>query len=823
MAAYPHDAFTWNTTAGNKTVTITPALGDLIVVIAANSGTSTVPTITDDRGGTYFADSGGREQNATADRMDFYIREQPVQVAALHTLTMNVGGAGTGGGHLGAAISGMAKYGGNAFRNGGVQSKRPEAPRLQSRWRRRSTSGPRTSSSSPFQYDATTAAVTEPSGLHRNVGTLATTLRPQGWKPRRETAVRPGRRSRLSRTSGTAYGRWRSSSMLRHRPPMGLVVPSVPDSRTSYFVVASPSPRRTSPTRMSKGPVTEIAVIGGAVAQGVTPARTSRITSQGATAGGNTPLPRTVLTVQGATAGGTAPTSSATVTSQGALAGGTTPAPQIILTSQGATGQGVSPVATGLAIFTIQGALAGGAGPGASAPPGQGGSTGNGTGPIAVVTFTSQGATAGGVSPVATATAVFTIQGALAQGNTPAPTTTLTSQGGTGQGVSPTSNSTLTIQGALGQGTGPGADVPAGPGGSNSTGAGPTAVVTLTSQGATAGGPSPTDSTGVTDLPTIGGATAGGTGPLASSAPPRRARRLAVPPHRLHDPHVQGALAQGVGAGASSSPTPGGGTADDGTILAIVSVLSQGAPGVGRPPGAVVTVAAGGATAGGTAPSEYYFETPTRGGANAAGNAPGANATSSPGGALAGGPGASASSTTTPGGADAAGRGRARSSSSPPAERLAAATRRTSRTPTSPHPAALSPRVSSRAPTSSSTPVERLLAATRPALPSRRRSPPAVPSLAGMGPSAEAAADMGGTVTSFGTTTAYVTFGPGAAIGAGNAPTEIGVTPPTPVGPTPGSGNAKRVRVLHNRIEILDEIRDEDEEEALLLLGLSLE
>lgn len=38
MAAVTRAGNTWDTTAGNKTVTATPAAGDLIVVIAATSG-----------------------------------------------------------------------------------------------------------------------------------------------------------------------------------------------------------------------------------------------------------------------------------------------------------------------------------------------------------------------------------------------------------------------------------------------------------------------------------------------------------------------------------------------------------------------------------------------------------------------------------------------------------------------------------------------------------------------------------------------------------------------------------------------------------------
>lgn len=115
MARFRTDAITFNTTAGNKTVAITPAVGELIVAIAGNSGTTTDPTVTDDRGGTYTR-IGGATKNVSADEMHFYVRDRPCQLAVSHTLTMNVGGAGTGGGIWAAAIPDMSKAGLNAVR-----------------------------------------------------------------------------------------------------------------------------------------------------------------------------------------------------------------------------------------------------------------------------------------------------------------------------------------------------------------------------------------------------------------------------------------------------------------------------------------------------------------------------------------------------------------------------------------------------------------------------------------------------------------------------------------------------------------------------------
>lgn len=128
MAQFVVDAITFNTTAGNKTVAITPAVGELLIVVAANTGTTTDPTVTDDRGGTYTRIAAASCAKATsADEMHFYVRDRPCQVELSHTITMNVGGAGTGGGAWAARISGMGKYGANAVRQATKQDNQAAA------------------------------------------------------------------------------------------------------------------------------------------------------------------------------------------------------------------------------------------------------------------------------------------------------------------------------------------------------------------------------------------------------------------------------------------------------------------------------------------------------------------------------------------------------------------------------------------------------------------------------------------------------------------------------------------------------------------------
>jgi hypothetical protein len=122
MATFGSDAVTFNTTAGNKTVAITPSKGALLVAICANTGTTTDPTVTDDRGGSYTRIAAAScVKAASADEMHFYVRDDPVNENVSHTLTMNVGGAGTGGGIIVIAISGMTRSGTGAVRQAAKQ------------------------------------------------------------------------------------------------------------------------------------------------------------------------------------------------------------------------------------------------------------------------------------------------------------------------------------------------------------------------------------------------------------------------------------------------------------------------------------------------------------------------------------------------------------------------------------------------------------------------------------------------------------------------------------------------------------------------------
>lgn len=109
MAAFVASNATWNSTAGNKTVAPTFAVGELIVVISAHSGFSGSIAVSDNQSGTYTL-IGTQIANATsADRMAVHVRDTLVSSGVAHTVTTSTGGAGTGGGLVAIRISGMTK------------------------------------------------------------------------------------------------------------------------------------------------------------------------------------------------------------------------------------------------------------------------------------------------------------------------------------------------------------------------------------------------------------------------------------------------------------------------------------------------------------------------------------------------------------------------------------------------------------------------------------------------------------------------------------------------------------------------------------------
>jgi hypothetical protein len=123
---------TFTTAAGNKTVTAAPSIGDLIVIVCANSGRTTAqdPTVTDDNaggGGTY-TQVQENTKNVSADTMWIYIRNDLIKSVASTVFTFSPLAAGdTGGGLVVLRVTGMWRAGASAKRKSGGQDNQAAA------------------------------------------------------------------------------------------------------------------------------------------------------------------------------------------------------------------------------------------------------------------------------------------------------------------------------------------------------------------------------------------------------------------------------------------------------------------------------------------------------------------------------------------------------------------------------------------------------------------------------------------------------------------------------------------------------------------------
>src|SRR5215472_14221153 len=114
---------TWTTTAGNKTLTATPALGDLIVVIAPATGvaTSGVTDNNSDGLGTYTKIGSSFTGFSTTGDLSVWVRNALVGSASSTVFTAAQSGS-TGGGLDVYRVSGMTRTGAGAVRSSGGQS-----------------------------------------------------------------------------------------------------------------------------------------------------------------------------------------------------------------------------------------------------------------------------------------------------------------------------------------------------------------------------------------------------------------------------------------------------------------------------------------------------------------------------------------------------------------------------------------------------------------------------------------------------------------------------------------------------------------------------
>ena len=125
MATVSHLGSIWDTNAGNHTVTATPAVGDLIVVFAANSGRTKAqpPTITDNNGGGTYTRIPAADyiKSASADSGWVFVRDALIASATSTIFTATQSGD-SGGGLTVMKITGMSRVGLAAVRQVKVQN-----------------------------------------------------------------------------------------------------------------------------------------------------------------------------------------------------------------------------------------------------------------------------------------------------------------------------------------------------------------------------------------------------------------------------------------------------------------------------------------------------------------------------------------------------------------------------------------------------------------------------------------------------------------------------------------------------------------------------
>lgn len=123
MATITNAGNVWNTTADSKTVTATPAVGDLIVVIASSSGLAGGTTaVTDDNSsGTYTQVDSDRTGFSTTGVLTVWVRDQFIAAASSTIFTIAQVGS-TGGGGVVLRVAGMSRLGSASVRGNGGQS-----------------------------------------------------------------------------------------------------------------------------------------------------------------------------------------------------------------------------------------------------------------------------------------------------------------------------------------------------------------------------------------------------------------------------------------------------------------------------------------------------------------------------------------------------------------------------------------------------------------------------------------------------------------------------------------------------------------------------
>lgn len=114
---------TVNTTSGTKTVTATPALGDLIVLLVAHTGNtaSIAPTDNNSDGAGTYSLVNTCVKATSADTMQVWVRNAPIGSAS-STVFTHAPGTSSGGGIGVFKVTGMSRYGLGSVRRSAIQS-----------------------------------------------------------------------------------------------------------------------------------------------------------------------------------------------------------------------------------------------------------------------------------------------------------------------------------------------------------------------------------------------------------------------------------------------------------------------------------------------------------------------------------------------------------------------------------------------------------------------------------------------------------------------------------------------------------------------------
>lgn len=111
---------TFNTTSGTKTVTATPAVGDLIVIVTAHSGNTSTAAPTDNNSSGTYTLVNTAVKATSADTMKMWVRNSLI-TSATSTVFTHAPGTSTGGGLAVLKITGMDKTGATAVVSSGKQ------------------------------------------------------------------------------------------------------------------------------------------------------------------------------------------------------------------------------------------------------------------------------------------------------------------------------------------------------------------------------------------------------------------------------------------------------------------------------------------------------------------------------------------------------------------------------------------------------------------------------------------------------------------------------------------------------------------------------